>query len=416
MTTKNMKNQIFKQLVGLIIGFGLIFVGITPTLAGGLGIVPSQVEGVGEEDRSWFVYTLNKGEVKTDSVMINNHADISKIIIVESLDAITTNDGSYSLVNSISENQDVGDWVQLEQIEVTLPANSSAEVGFTVTVPNNASVGEHNGGITIYEKPKTTTSDIKIVTRVAARMYITVPGKIERNIEFEEVGYEIKDGQLIFNIKAKNDSNVKLEPALDITLNALFGSRTQSKDKAGTFLPNRDMEITEVWDRPAPKLGFYRTKIVLHTWTMEQTMPDGTTSTIPNLDFTYRLSFWVGGGYLLWILLILILLWVIYRTIVYFGDRSKYILETEIYIAKKGDTIMHISERTGIFPQVLVKLNQLKWPHMINPKDKILISRGRLSAGKLINKRISDPMPSFWRYLISISMSLYHPSPNELDK
>jgi len=381
---------------------------------GGLGIMPSQIEG--GETRSWFVYTMNKGESREDSITINNHSDKSKTVVIEFLDAISTTDGSYSLVESRSKNQDIGKWVDLEESTFVLSAGSSREIKFTVTVPNDASVGEHNGGIVVYEKPKINNSDIKIITRVAARMYITVPGKIERNIEFEEVDYEIQDGQLIFNIKAQNDSNVKLEPALSITLSGLLSSRTQEENNNGVFLAGKEMDITETWDRPAPRFGFYRVKLILSTWTMEQTMPDGTVSKIPNLDFTYSFNFWVGSLYMVWLLLILILFWITYRVVVYLGDRSKYILDTEVYVVKKGDTIMHISERTGVFPRVLVKLNQLRWPYVINAKDKLLVPRGRLSAGKLYQKRISDPMPSFWIYLLSWRISLYHPSAGKSDK
>ena len=376
--------------------------------------MPSQIEG--EQGRSRFIYVLNRGESKQDSVIVTNHAGETKTIAIEALDAITTSDGSYSVVDSVEKNQDVGNWIQLEATTIVLPAGASREVGFTITVPETAGVGEHSGGIAVYARDAASKSGITLKTRVATRMYITVPGKIERNIIFEEVTHKIEDNQLIFNIRAKNDSNVKLEPALDITLSALLGSRTQQEDENGVFLPGWDMEITKIWDKPAPKFGFYRVKVVLHTWTMEQTLPDGTTSTIPNLDFTYKFSFWVGGGYLLWTLIILMLLWIIYRTFVYFGDKSKYILEVETYTVKKGDTIMHISERTGIFPRVLVKLNQLKWPYVINAGDKLLIPRGRMSAGKLHQKKISNPMPSFWRYLISAKMSIYHPFPDKSDK
>lgn len=408
-----------KQTNKLIFAFIFVCLWLIPQSAsaqgGGLGIIPSQIEG--EETRSWFVYTMNKGDIREDSVVINNHATKSKTIIVESLDALTTLDGSYSLVNSISDNQDIGNWVELEQDTITLPAGSSVEVKFKVTVPNDASVGEHNSGITIYEKPSgLANSGFNIETRVAARMYITVPGKIERNVEFGEVSYKIEDGQLIFNIQAINKSNVKLEPALDIYVSGLFGSRGQEENQNGVFLAGSAIDITKTWDRPAPKFGWYRVKIILHTWEMEQALPDGTVSKIPNLDFTYSFNFWVGSLYIIWLLLILILSWIAYRGVVYFGDRSKYVLEIEIYTVKKGDTIMHISEKTGVFPKALVQLNQLKWPYVINSKDKLLIPRGRLSTSKLYQKQISDPMPSFWVYLLSIRMSLYHPSINQSDK
>jgi len=401
-------------LLFIALSLGYFVAGALPANAASLGISPQQIDGEGS--RSWFVSTLNRGESKHDVVSISNDTESALEVFLEALDGVSTNNGGYSLVSSVSENQDLGTWINLERASVVIAPLASVKVGFTINVPSTASAGEHRGGIAVYAKNDSTqlNDDTRNQTHVAARIYVTVPGEITRDIVFEEATHRIEDGRLFFDIKAQNKSNIILEPALDISMRNLFFSTTQSEDTTGTFLAGSDMVIEKEWTKRAPRFGYYSVNLVLHTWTVKQTLPDGTVSILPDQTFEYSFGFWVGSTWLIWALLMLLLGWLGYRAWAYLGDRSKYLMEHTTYIVKKGDTVVRIAEERGTKVKQIVRLNALPWPHTINAKDKLLVPRGRLSADGLQQKRMSDPMPSFWVYLISIKISLYHPSVEKL--
>ncbi|HCL47449.1 TPA: hypothetical protein DHW58_00455, partial [Patescibacteria group bacterium] len=275
---------------------------------GGVGVIPKPVEG--QPPRSWFVHTLRPGESTTDTLVINNNSPRTKSVVVEALDAVNTTEGGYTLVKTAADNREVGSWIKLEQTNLILAPNTSAEVPFTITVPGDTGPGQHSGGIVIYERAGGQAGgNINFQIRVGARVYITVPGEITRKLSFDKVDYKIDKSGLTFNITAKNESNINIEPALDIKLQGIFGSRTEEMNENGTYLPGSVMNITKVWDRPAPKFGYYRIAVVAHTWTVDEVQLDGTVKKLPDERFEYKFSFWVGTKYLGWWLLGLGLAW-----------------------------------------------------------------------------------------------------------
>lgn len=392
----------------LVAGLALVLVGFCPPAAlaqgGGVGIMPKQLAG--EEARSWFVYKLSSGESASDTIVVTNHSDQKKFIQIEALDALTTLSGNYSLVGSPADNKDIGTWVKVDAKRFYISPGVSQEVDFTVTVPQGASVGEHAGGIVVYEV-NPLTSGVNIKARVGARMYVTVPGEVMRKIMFEDVGYLIQDGKLTFHIKAKNESNVKLQPALDITVSGLLGSRRQEEEQNGLYIAGAKMELDKQWDKPAPKFGYYKVKLVFHTGTTEQTLTNGAASTLPDETFEYTLSFWVGTQHLWWLLLVLVLAWLAYRGAVYGSDRRKYRTKFEIYEVSAHESLSKIAEKTGIMVSVIIKSNHLKWPHRTKRGERLLIPKGFLTPAELRKK--TDSMSPIWRYVLTYQLSLYHP-------
>jgi len=373
----------------------------------GIGISPKPTAS--EPTRSWFVYTLQSGESREDSVILNNHSDKPITLMVEGLDAINTTSGGFTLVNDVTKNQDLGNWVTLETNTVQLNPEQSKEVKFKITVPEGASVGDHSGAIAVYEKPVGNASSMGLKIRVGARIYVTVPGKVVRKIQFDKVSHTITDGKLTFQIEAKNQSNINLEPALEIAMTGLRTIR-QTDDLNGQYLSGSPIKFTTVWQHSAPRIGYYRIQAILHTWSAEEVLPDGTKNQLPDMKFVYRYGFWVGGWYIFWLAVLLVLGWLTYRLVAYWRDRRKFRTKITIQIVKKSETVMHISEATGIFPQAIVRFNHLEWPYALNAGDKLMIPTCLLTSEEFNRKIQTEFMPSFWKYLFSYQSSLYHPS------
>ncbi len=400
-----MKNNWRLIIVGGLVAFFWLVQSVFA--AGGIGIMPQPTPT--EPSRSWFVYTLNPGTSQTDTVLINNSSDKSINVAVEALDAINTAEGGFTLIDLASQNKDLGLWVTPSANSVQIPAGKSAEVNFTLKVPENATPGQHSGAIVVYEKSADSTDGVGLRIRVGARIYVTVPGKVVRKLTFQKVSHEIKDGKLIFHIQARNESNVNIEPALDINLKGLFGSYRQEENSNGTFLPNSTITIDKTWEKRAPLMGYYRVNLVLHTWSVDEILSDGSKTTLPDMTFKYSFSFWIGGIYFALLTILLILGWLVYRLLTFWKDRNKYRTKVEVYAIAKGETIMHISEKTGALPQLIVKFNRLVWPYALNVGDKLVVPVRPLTSDELYRKSEIETMPPVTSYLLSFKSSLYHP-------
>jgi len=402
--------RLWLRFIVLILGYFAF--GALPTQAADLGIVPEQVNG--EEARSWFAWTLAGGETKRDVLVINNYAEDSFEVVLEALDSVSSRSGNFTLVDSVSQNRDLGRWIDFDQTRVTIAPLTSVRVGFVIRVPQAAGVGEHSGAIVTYAKDPAKSASAQTEEPVVARVYVAVPGAITREVVFTDVTHRVEEGgRLFFSIKAQNRSNIKLEPALDISLRNFFVSATQSEETVGTFLAGDDIVVEKEWARGAPKFGYYTVDVALHTWNTKQILADGTVSTLPDQTYDYHYSFWVIPVLLWRLLFILILSWLSYRIWAYLRDRGNYLTEYVIRTVKKGDTIVKIAEEENVNINRIVRLNALTWPYTVNIKDGLLIPRGRLTFDELCRKRESDPMPRFWVYLFSLKSGLYRPSLNK---
>jgi len=390
---------------------GVVFsAGLTQAQASSLGIMPKTIAG--ESDRSWFVYTLNPGDSIVDTVMVNNNSDTPATVAIESLDAANTSKGGFTLVENMQANRDLGNWIELTSKTVRIAPHKSAEVSFKLTVPTDANVGQHSGAISIYEQVGTATGQIGLKVRMGARVYVTVPGKVNRKLTFNQVEHKFEQGKLVFYVDAKNNSNINLEPDLDINLRGLFRNTLQVASETGTYLPGSSLDLKIPWTKSTPKLGYYRVKLVFHTWSVDEVLSDGTTTKLPDQTFVYSYGFWVGSKLLLTLLLLLVLGWLGFRTVVYAIDRKKYRTKVDTYTVKPKETVMHVAEATNIFPQAITKFNRLVWPYTLSAGDNLMLPIGWLTPEELSRKSQTEPMPTFGQYLITWQTSLYHPTSN----
>jgi len=85
-------------------------------------------------------------------VKVVNNTPIRKTFLIYAGDSTPSTDGAFACKQFSEEKKDVGAWIKLEKSEITMDPSTNQVIPFTITVPKNASVGEHNGCILIQEK------------------------------------------------------------------------------------------------------------------------------------------------------------------------------------------------------------------------------------------------------------------------
>lgn len=352
---------------------------------GGVSVFPANTQDY-PGTRSWFVYEAEPGTTIQDKVDVINNSNKTVTLLVAALDGAVTGSGGYTLVGGVDQNKDLGTWVTLEKEEVTLPPKTSETLKMTVEVPENADVGSHPGGIVIWRKPEAGSGagTLSVITRVAARLYLTVPGDIKRILEVENVHHQIINGVLYFRMTLHNKGNVQLTPIADITLRGLFGKLgTQSETHFGLVLRGTTITSRSPWQGKMPTFGRYVASFRIHYGEK-----DFKGEYIKDEYIDVKYVFWIipwlkviiGIGILIALIFIRNLwLWLVIQ--------QRLNIKTKKHKIKKGETLTAVANLHDIHPKKIAKFNLLKWPYDLSEGDVLLIPVGRLTREERLTMR-----------------------------
>ncbi|MBU1083095.1 LysM peptidoglycan-binding domain-containing protein [Patescibacteria group bacterium] len=331
--------------------------------------------------RSWFVYEAEPGTTIKDKVEIINSTNKTVTMNVAVLDGAVTSDGGYTFVSGVSDNKDLGSWAKLEKTEVVLAPKARTFLDLTVTVPENADVGSHPGGVVVWEKEAKSVADskggqLKIITRVGARMYLTVPGDIIRKLEVKDLNHSYQQGVLYFGMTLINKGNVQLTPEVDITLKGLFGSLgTQSRSQVGLILRGTSIRARIPWQSKPPFFGRYTADFRIHYGDK-----DFKGEYVKDEYIDVRYVFWVIPWILLlWILLIIFILFFLRNLWKWLIIQKRLNEKTKKHKVKQGETLTIIAGLYDVPPKKIAKFNLLKWPYDLHEGDILLIPQGKMT-------------------------------------
>jgi hypothetical protein len=358
---------------------------ITPVIAqeepnqvgsGGIGGRPALPREDNPRTKSIFIQTLEPGETGKDAVKVINNAEEPKSILVYATDTALSNDGAFACQQLVDENTDVGDWIKLGKSQVTLEPSSSEVIDFTIKVPMDANVGEHNGCIVIQEAKTTSESEqgIGLSFRSAIRVAILVPGDIQKQLDI----VELKGGSSTENVTltpvVKNSGNVSVDAAISTELRTLWGA--ELTESGGEFPVLRDQ--TGVWNFAHNKPfwgGIYKTAV-------EVSYNDSASNFIGDSGAN-NISIHTQGPLLLvapspLALIIELLLIIVVGSVVYKIYLSKKIHKQVkdswiTYEVTSGDDIKSIASEHNISWKRLVNVNNIKPPFSLKEGQNLQV-------------------------------------------
>lgn len=326
-----------------------------------------------------FIHTLNHGETASDGAVVVNNTDDQKVIKVYVTDGIRSSDGALGCREESAERTKVGAWVSLEQHEVTLEPRSRTVVNFTVTVPEGADVGEHNGCIVYQVKNETPmlNGNVRIYTRSATRISVTVPGDLRKNIDIASLTAENKKGTQHYRLTLKNTGNVSADTQAELTLNGLFGGEFYRNSGRYPILPDSEQFVPYTNEKPPIWGGWY--------WVNATIAYDKRPNTFGAIDKAHavekhadrQLVFIMPhpvvllGLFGLVLILMSILFFVLYRR----REKQDALRNWPIHTVKQAETIKSIADKQDIGWRKLAKLNDIKAPYTLSPGDKIRVPK-----------------------------------------
>ncbi|MFY1698194.1 WxL protein peptidoglycan domain-containing protein [Solwaraspora sp. WMMA2101] len=228
----------------------------TPVAAQSLtwGVAPSSPDG--PNGRPAFEYKLDPGATLTDYVAITNHSDQPITLDVYASDAFTTEQGGFDLLPATGEPVDVGSWVTFESRTFTVPSTSRLDVPFTIAVPDNATPGDHPGGIVASLAATGTDAEgnqVAVDHRVGSRIYLRVTGELQPGLDMVDLSttYDgtwnpIGGGTVTTSFTVRNTGNVRLAGRPELTVTGPFGlaGRSVAADPLPEILPGDSFRTT----------------------------------------------------------------------------------------------------------------------------------------------------------------------------
>lgn len=299
-------------LAGLLATIGVLASGPTAVAADGTGdgdvawAVRTASNKYGE-GRQNYRYTLDPGGTLRDALVVTNHGKQPLTLAVYAADGFTTGGGQLDLLTTDTESTGVGLWVRPGQKSVTIGPEKSVEVPFTLTLPDNATPGDHMGGI-ITSLTQPGTAQINVDRRLAIRIQLRVGGDLDPVLSVDDPKISPSGtlnpfgrGGATVDYTVRNTGNAILSARQSVSVSGPFGLlESEAGDIPDTpqLLPGESWKVSVPVDDVATAV---RLAATVHLTPLLQDA-SGSTSTLPQVEETTHA--WA----IPWVLLVVVLL------------------------------------------------------------------------------------------------------------
>lgn len=345
---------------------------------GGFGGRPAYPRADNPRTESIFVHTLEPGDVQKEGVLTVNNTAERKTMLVYAVDSTPSTGGAFACAQFSDIKKDVGAWIMLEKSEVTLDPGTNELVPFTISVPQNASVGEHNGCIVMQEKKEKAQagSGASLSFRTGLRVAITIPGELTRKLEL--AGFTVsksKDNSFLLHPLVKNTGNVSIDADAVVVTRYFFGT---TLIRHGGQYPILRGETSD-WNFELKKPfwgGWFRS-----SFTVEYDENPEATVGVKSGKALTRLEgpsvwFWSFPTPAALAIEIVVLLLIAFSGFLFWlsQKRKRWIKENWVnYDVKSGEDIKSLAERFDVSWKLLAKVNKLKPPYALKSGEKIKV-------------------------------------------
>jgi len=265
----------------------------------------------GPDGRSRFSYEVAPGQQIVDNYSVTNTGTTSQVMRVFATDAFNTDDGSYGLLDTDAPAVDAGSWVTFANgatfIDVPLAPGQSQLVTFTLTVPADASPGDHAAGIVI--SVTSPQGQILVDRRVATRLYVRVPGDLQAALTVGSIASSYQssvnpiDGTTTVTFTVRNSGNIALGANMIVGVKTYFGISAAPivREELAEMLP-RSTRVITVSVPDVAQLGYLNPYVSLAPTLAENVTNPGPVAVVDRDTVTVAIPWWliivlvVGGA------------------------------------------------------------------------------------------------------------------------
>lgn len=184
-------------------------------------------DGAGEDGRSWIELELDPGQTVEEHLLVRNLSARDITFRLSAADGYFTETGRFNMLTSDKPSVDAGTWIRIQDT-VDVPSGGDAIVPFTVTVPDNATPGDHPAGVAAAIRSGE-DEQIGVESRVGFRVMTRVTGDLAPSAEARIGGAyrgswnPFEPGAIEAQYSFTNTGNTRLSLTPDVAVTALFG-------------------------------------------------------------------------------------------------------------------------------------------------------------------------------------------------
>lgn len=183
------------------------------------------------DGRAWVEANVAAGTTFTEHLSLHNLSDVPATFSLTAADGYFTPTGRFSMLSADTPSTQSGTWISVTD-RVSLAAGEQIILPFTVSVPANATPGDHAAGIAASIHSEGTSADgtsVGVDSRVGFRVLTRVDGELAPRLDLAKLAasYETNwnpfgAGTVRVDWSAMNEGNTRLTAASDITISS-FG-------------------------------------------------------------------------------------------------------------------------------------------------------------------------------------------------
>ncbi|GAA2011024.1 WxL protein peptidoglycan domain-containing protein [Microbacterium ulmi] len=214
------------------------------------------------DDRTSFGYTLDPGAEVDDALVVANHGTEPLELAVYAADGFTTESGQFDLVSADEKSIGIGAWLHSDAETITVGPGETADVPFTLAVPENATPGDYAGGIVTSLAEHDSAASISVDRRLGIRIALRVGGDLAPSLAVEDAHLSwdggldpFAGGDATVSYTIRNTGNAVLSARQAATVAGpfgLFATQAPAVDAPPQLLPGESWTVSfPVRDVPA---------------------------------------------------------------------------------------------------------------------------------------------------------------------
>ncbi len=246
----------WRWVASLLVAAGVVLTGfVSPAWAAQgamLGIRPA-------DEANYFNVKLLPGTQTRRTAIVSNSSGQTQKVIIYPADGHNTPQGGFAVRKQTDPRLEIAAWTQLSVKEFVLAPGAERQVSFQIDVPIGTPPGDYTGGIVAQSQEregkasqvdKGTAVQINIIERVAARIYLRVPGTSRPAIALGALTSTSAENGRTFQLVLSNKGNIRLQPRTTLRITGWRTSKSLTFSGVDTLLPGQQATLQATWDAP----------------------------------------------------------------------------------------------------------------------------------------------------------------------
>jgi hypothetical protein len=207
-------------------------------------------------ERPFLQYSASPGGTIHDRISIVNYGETPLTFDLYTADGFNTKNGAFALQAQGAPRHSVGAWIALPYPAVTVAPHTRDLVPFTLTVPLNATPGDHAGGVVALERIAALPPNQKEVFQrdgIGTRIFVRVIGPIRPALAITQLRINKTapflgggHGMIIATVDNTGDTTLGGTATFKVS-GGLGGAAHFRPVSIQTLLPGNSIQIEEPW-------------------------------------------------------------------------------------------------------------------------------------------------------------------------